>query len=129
MRLTIMPEDIRTDKDGTTITVSCVLPWGRLEARSAHHGTALLALWETIRKDCDSLNVELIWRAVKTRVLVVKAELLQVLRNERGEPVMADLVILEKLRGGSIPVEQLSAPRLQIVGRVGEGYQLSLIHI
>jgi hypothetical protein len=124
-----MPEDILagTDKHtGTTIAVvSCGLPWGRLEARSAHPGTALLALWEVVRRDCDERNIELIWRAVRSRTLVLRAEVLQVLRNERSEPAMADLVILEKPRGGSIPVEQLNAPRLTIKGSIGDPYKPS----
>lgn len=131
MRLTILPEDIRTSKETDRHTgikvfsVSCDLPWGRLESQSAHQGTALLALWETVRRDCDERSVDLIWRAVKSRTLVLRAEVLQVLHNERHEPVMADLVILEKLHSGKIPVEQLNTPRFQIVGRVGDPYTTS----
>jgi len=126
-----MPEDIRISKERDKRTgdpvfvVLCDLPWNRLESRSSHQATAVLALWETLRHDCNERGIDLIWRAVKSRTLVLRAELLQVLRNERNEPVMADLVILEKLRPGKISVEQLSAPRIQITGKAGDPYKAS----
>jgi len=139
MRLTILPSDISFEKvriPGSKLdahgqcenmfTVSCKLPWGIVESRSVSQGTAMLALWESVRRDCDGRGIELIWRAVSSRTLVLRGEILQVLRNDGGTPMMADIVILEKPAQASIPVEKIvklgTNPYNRLTGNVSESH-------